>query len=466
MKAFYSDAVMNQGPNSRAANVWKTLQEKLVLVEHASSFIEAFHDDEAAASTLAARAQALRDVGVSLPQQVNCVLVRKELAAFANDDDFQTFMQYLDPAMKDKFPTGIGSLMTDSMKPTEPDSMASVLDFQIGAILQTLNNLLLSVKATGAKSSEEVSSDAGAEKSPVPDSKAAVNRLVKFLAEFKKSPIANICDSNANLKIDLERFESLVQLTMCEDALDEDSCDTLQTARANLLKNKQGPFHKGLTLFPIGIFLSDLAQKRIHQFKADVLFQIDVGVAVQIAGELKVMNVDSLLKDKQGEMELAIPSQAKIFDMVAKWQAAVDGASSPFKTKHEEELGIVESKIKELKTGLLSVVAYKTKQFEAMDMLIAKLCKDGFKDGEALECSRLLSGLEAFQPLHKVPLTKLLGRDCAQHLEDTLLPSFASSSNLLLPFPRWSRSVRSLSRKGRSWPRRSLTFMLLCTTTT
>ncbi|CAE7837992.1 unnamed protein product, partial [Symbiodinium necroappetens] len=427
MKALYSEAVMSQGPNSRAANVWKSLQEKLALVEHAANFIEAFHDDEAAASTLAARAQALRDVGVSLPQQVNCVLARKELAAFASDDNFHTFMQYLDPAMKDKFPTGVGSLMDDSMKPTEPDTMAPILDFQVGAVVQTLNNLLLSVKATGANSSEEVSSssDAGAGISSVPDAKAAVNRLVKFLAEFKKSPIANVCDSNANLKIDLERFESLVQLTMSDDALDEDSCEILQTARTNLLKNKQGPFNKGLTLFPIGIFLSDLAQKRIHQFKADMLFQIDVGLAVQIAGELKVMNVDSLLKDKQGEMELAIPSQAKIVDMVAKWQAAVDGASIPFKTKHKAELEIVESKIQELKTGFLSVVAYKTNQFQRMEALIAKLGEGGFKDAEALECGRLLSGLEALQPLHKVPLIKLLGKDGAQQLEDIVAPAFA-----------------------------------------
>ena len=440
MVAFYSDAVLQQGQNSRPANVWKGLQDKLLLVQSAADFIEAFHDEEASASTLAGRAQALRDIGVQLPQQVNRVLSKKELAAFVNDDDFKTFMKYLDPAMKDNFPTGIASLMNETMDPQKPDSMAPVFEFQMATVVQTVNNLLLSVKAksktseageasNGSKLSEELSSDCDSGKAAVTedDLRAALDRLVQFLAEFKNSHIygEKSLESSQGLKAELHRFELLVDLTMSSKALDEETCETLQSTRAVLLK-KQGPFNKGLTLFPVGIFLSELAAKKTQQFRADLLLEIDLAAAAQIAAELKVMNVDTLLKDKQGEMELIIPSQPKICDMVAKWQATVDGASTSLKAKCTDHMETVDSKVRELKAGLLSVVAYKTKQFEAMEKLIGRLCKgEGFQDGEAVECSRLMSALDAMQPLQKVPLVKLLGKDYAQDLENTLLPALS-----------------------------------------
>ena len=89
---------------------------------------------------------------------------------------------------------------------------------------------------------------------------------------------------------------------------------------------------------PIGIEICVRASKLTQQFRKDAILCIDIESAANIAEGLKASTVEALLKSKDGELEVAIPSQQKVFDMTTKWLAFEETASDAQKKASEAQV--------------------------------------------------------------------------------------------------------------------------------
>ncbi|CAE7279478.1 unnamed protein product [Symbiodinium sp. CCMP2592] len=438
----YSEAVRRDGSgeDSRAAVVWEGLKEKIAMVEAAVSFVEALHDEEASAGTLSTRAAALRAVGVKLPKNVNMVVCRREIEAKIYKNEFAGFFDFLNPDKVADNPNGISAVMNGST--TTPRDDPEIFDFQVGSLVQALNSMLLTCwkdptlegcdsTSSAATHKQSVDTDSAASKEEA-NAKArraldaSVGRIAKFFQVYNDSFLATVvAESTTNLlQDDIRRLSSLVTHATSEQELSMEDCDIVGGHKAAMIKNKQGSFHKSLTLFPVGIHLMETISEKINRVKREQLLHLDLATAANIAQELKAMTVDTLLKaskdkDKgsQGELEVCVPSSSKVIDMTTKWLAASE-ASATFVSQNKERLHVVEQKILELKGGLLSVVATKTRDYEKIDGFLNELClQKGLSQDDVASCSSLLSNLAACQPLHKLASLKFLGKVHAQELE-------------------------------------------------
>ena len=229
-------------------------------------------------------------------------------------------------ATKESFPNGIAALVSGEGEGGE----AMLFEFQVGMLVQAVQNMLLTYqkdsepeKTSTATSKADASA---AEKQRQQALDASVARIILFIQAYKASFLFDLVASsqNAPLQDDLNRFTALVQAAHDKEQLSLEDCETLSGHRTAVVKNRQGSFHKAFTLFPVGIHIVDLVGRKISQIKKDALLDLDVTAAVQIAGELKPLTVDTLMKDKGlGELELAVPNFSKFIEMTGNgWQPA------------------------------------------------------------------------------------------------------------------------------------------------
>ena len=311
----YSEAIKRDG-TSPAVRVWSQLQERVHLLESAVSFIEALNDDEAAASTLSARAIQLREVGVQLPSNINSVVCKRDLESFMHKNEFEKFFDFLDPNQAAAYPNGIKVIAAEVAEDADKEPMYYA--FQVQAVVQATNNLLLSSAAegpgSGSTKSGTCNETAAQEKMRADAMGKAVKRIASFVSAYEKSFFSakvNAC-KEGTLRDDFQRLAILVKTTIQDKELTVEECDALTSHRAAVMKNRQGAFYRGLTLFPVGMHIAEVVLQKVNQCKKDQLLVPDLASAAQLAIDMKPWTADLLVKAKgNGEVEISVPNATK-----------------------------------------------------------------------------------------------------------------------------------------------------------
>ena len=475
--AVYSDMVRREGQESRAASVWGQLKDKVAVFESTVSFIEALHDEEATAATLSARASQLRSMGVQLPSFVNAAICRRDLDVMAQASKFEEFFKFIDPQHQADYPNGICSV---GIEERADGSDSAILDFQTRSVVQAINGMLLTCwkdpdgppsapipAAENAKAPCNPAEAAEAKKKAQLAQNAAldhsVKRLSNFLAAYEASSVCNRVKTSASaapapptsgppssqtsaasemsvLKDELQRLSMMAKYAISGDheVLNQDEMDVLSTSRSALIKNRQGNFYRGLTLFPVGMYLSETIAQKVSQAKRDQLLDLELSAAVQISTDLKALTLEHVLKEKPtGEMDVFVPNSAKICEMTSKWVAALETSSARFREDHAAEFQALGDRVNEIKQVLLLAVAEKTsKEFGEIAQLLVEFCKiDQGSQDQNVKCGGCLTKLANYQPLPKLPLARLLGKTVSQELETCLAASWKFFGCLDKSFP-------------------------------
>ena len=257
---------------------------------------------------------------------------------------------------------------------------------------------------------------------------ASAGRIATFCKIYEESFLhEQVANKAGSLQEDVHRLCALTAAAQVQGEISLDNAEVFSGHKASLLKNRAGAFYKGITLFPVGIFIMEAVTRKIAQAKRDNLLELDLASAVQIAADLKAMTVDTLLRKKgdSSELEVVVPSAAKFAEMASKWLAACETGSAQFKAEHAEDLSLLDGKVLEMKGGLLSVVAHKTREYNAINGFLLDLCgKKALQQEQVVECGGLLSQLAGCQPLQKVSVVKYLGKTYASEVEGCMASSW------------------------------------------
>ena len=137
----FVELIRAQGPGCRAETVWQSLKDCKTMVQAISDFVEALQDKEAAASTLATRANALRDLKVSIPTAVNNVLCQRTVVAMVEEEKLNDMLDFLNPNHAEKYPDGIACVLPEGLP--EASLKPIVKEFQAGCIVHAINQCFL-----------------------------------------------------------------------------------------------------------------------------------------------------------------------------------------------------------------------------------------------------------------------------------------------------------------------------------
>ena len=258
-------------------------------------------------------------------------------------------------------------------------------------------------------------------------------KFSSLYSSLKKSAIFDSATpAGSSLREDINRLDTMCQAVFKIQDSENGDFETLDGFKIQLMKNRGGPFHSGVTIFPVGCFVCDEIGKMVAQSRQDQLLEKEIACACEFARGLKTIDKDTIMKEK----EFSIPNQNKFADMVAKQQALKANGSDHMKTKMVDNIDVIESRIVQLKDALTSAVSSKYGD-DIMEMFnYLKLLKTGLNDQQAARCCQLLTNISNFQPWQKVPLPKLLGKSWATELE-TISGSVAKFGKLLMAaFPK------------------------------
>ena len=239
-----------------------------------------------------------------------------------------------------------------------------------------------------------------------------VRNLRDFLQAFEQSDIYDsIAPEKSQLREDISRL-----LVLCTGALHSgvpspSHADTMESAKAALIKSK-GTFHAGLTMYPVGVHICSTASNMITQCRQDQVLQNDIEAAAEHAASVKISSYMDISRAKEGDLELAVPSPSKFFDMVAKFRSFSESASEALKASKEDEQKAVENVLQCFNTALFQFVENKFgAKFPQLEAQIKSLCDGTMSDEGAALGLQTMKGIVAYQPANKQILTKILGKE-------------------------------------------------------
>ena len=263
-----------------------------------------------------------------------------------------------------------------------------------------------------------------------------VKSLSELLIAFEKSKIYdNVAPEKSQLRDDIGRLLALCHAALRTIALPPTEADSLEAARTALTKSK-GTFHAGLTMYPVGVYMCTKASYMISQCRQDQVLESDIDTAVEIAKTYKINTYKDIAKTKDNDLEIAISSQSKFYDMVAKVKVFVESASDGLKQSKKSEVETILALLQDLKVALMDLVDVKyVNKFSNFDNYMQLLIEGKMTDEQANLCLQDLNAIVSYQAVNKGMVLKLLGKDDAGSFEEVLgcMPKVAALIHKALP---------------------------------
>ncbi|CAE7247231.1 unnamed protein product [Symbiodinium sp. CCMP2592] len=421
----YMDAVRTLGPECRAAKVWDNLKDSFRLVELACDFIEALADQEATPDTLSSRARSLEEqASVKLPRSITSAICRRSAEELMQAGSYDKVIAFLDPTAQEKFPNGIAAVMPaeDPSNPSAPVSVPDdVRDFQVTCLVACLTQLFMTPVPPVTKDGTE-DQKLGPKREEVLN--GTIGKLNDFFKVWQSSSLCSQLTEAKNSIVDeMAKLFSLVTAAVNTTPVFKEAaaCEQLEATRTGLLKVKTGVFYAAIAMSPIGSEICARVSQGVQQHRADVLLSMELESALEIAQSLKALNPESLLKTKDGEVEVVVPQQHKIVDMVSKLACFKEKASKDLQDRSVEPLTVIESKITALSSSLEVLISqrYTSKFSDSMTPLMAAMTKGALGE-DSHKLYEMITCMVAYLPLGKIPLCKLLGKASGEAFERRL----------------------------------------------
>ena len=225
--------------------------------------------------------------------------------------------------------------------------------------------------------------------------------------------------------------------------------DSLEAAKATLTKPKS-TFHAGMSIFPVGAFVCDAVSSKISQCRQDQLLAADIDAACEIARSFPDFTAESISKERDGDYDIGVPSQNKIYEMVAKIRLFDETASEHLKTSLQHEVSGVKDRISQLQSALLRTVALKfEKKFSCFSHSMGMVANGQQNEQNSASCMQMLNDMSTYQALPpKMSLVKLLGKEKATEV-DTAVASITHLATLMhKAFPQVVQLTTSAATEG------------------
>ena len=247
--------------------------------------------------------------------------------------------------------------------------------------------------------------------------KISVGKVLDLLQAFEMSAIyEHAAPEGSHFREDCKRIRKLAEVALCSSPIQEGDIDVVENHRTSLCKGK-GPFQSGMTIYPVGAFICDQVQGQVSQFRKDKLLEMDLVSAFEQANALKVPAKDSIIKQKDGEVEIVVPGTSKIGEITMKYYTFLADASPTLQelSSSKQKAAAIKAFINDINTVLVEAVVhkYESKFAELSSALISLENPGEFTDEKAAVCNKFLAIMPTYQPFHKVGLAKLVGKDLA-----------------------------------------------------
>ncbi|CAK9010536.1 unnamed protein product [Durusdinium trenchii] len=379
------ETVRRDGSGCRAERVWQNLKDSKSFLEAALEMVEALHDKEASPETMTMKVQTLKSMGVSLPVVVQSSILSRRAESMLESGKVAEIFEmphYKNGQSTNDSDAGINAVVPS--KENEETRNKIISDFQAACVTRLINTIFLKQFKV-----ESGSTDDGAARKKFMDE--MLEKLLSLVKAFQNSVI----------------FDTMVE--------------KLEAAKQNLLKPK-GSFQSGMTIYPTGSYLSEQVAQVIGQFQQDQMLRSDMQSADETAAIWKTETItkDLILKSKDDDHEFCIPMQSKFYDMVAKLQLYKESASDRLKAtdKSLEVVNRIDGLVDQMQSAVTAAVAFKsTQKFPKLLESFASLADGKMDEENAANFIQTLNGVVTYQPLRKVALAKLLGKDGASPLE-------------------------------------------------
>ena len=284
----------------------------------------------------------------------------------------------------------------------------------------------------------------------------SVDKLVEFIDMFKESSIFETSSpTKSPFREELNKILLLANAVASQRRLQTSDLDELEFAKSSLLKNRTSAFYNGFTIFPLGLFILDSTHKAIQQCRHDQLVYKELCAAGEYATSIGVIKKEAMIKDKgqgEGEFEILVPNSSKFADMVAKLFLFKEGASSAMKLSAAciSSCSEIENRIEEVRSALLEAVATKFElKFKNLNGILEK-CPQGLNDDQLSECCQEIQKLIAFHPCPKFQSAKLLGKECASVIDETMNSLIKIAKMLQAAVPKLAKMGHGLDDAGES----------------
>lgn len=276
-----------------------------------------------------------------------------------------------------------------------------------------------------------------------PEMTQCVKSLSELLVAFEKSKIYdNVAPEKSQLRDDIGRLLALCHAALRTLSLPPAEADSLEAARTALTKSK-GTFHAGLTMYPVGVYICTKASYMISQCRQDQVWQCDIDTAAEIARTYKINTYKDIVKTKDNDLEIAISSQSKFYDMVAKVKVFVESASDGLKQSKKSEVDTILALLQDLKVALMDLVDVKYgAKFSNFANYMQALIEGKMTDEQSTLCIQDLNAIVSYQAVNKGMVLKLLGKDDAGTFEGVVgsMPKLAGLIHKALPHLRSLKS--------------------------
>ena len=282
--------------------------------------VSALHDSEASSRTLMHTAAAARAEGLSIPKFTDQLCRARSLNELAKEEEWEEYLKAMDIAELSK---------DDSVFAPEEEEL--MLDFQASSLMSTLKTLLMQEVKIEKKDKGDLTEAECAERDELLLNEAKTNvaceKVLHFLNVFMASSVEQFMKGKSTVSQlfeDMLRMQRMIILTFkSEGAMGDKEADELKALRVHFVASKKGIFHECMTLFPVGLHITNAAAEVCSSFHRDKGFARDLEEIGAVVDSLKALTGDSLLKKAtnasgQQELEFQIPQSSKVFDMTTR----------------------------------------------------------------------------------------------------------------------------------------------------
>ena len=415
MQKLYREA-FQRGDGTQGFDLLKRTTDAVGEATAIVNFVAGLHDPEASYATFEVALSELRGSGVNAPDCVDKLLHARKLKELAKASEWTSYIDELD------IQQGLTKIFSN-----DGTEMGAVLDFQASSMISTLQSVLIqeikvdNVAADAPKTKEEAEKlDAERKTAETKRGLQLTKSLHAFLKEFLSSSVGKLWEEQTATQPCLADIKKICRLaafalTPDDEKLTSDVIEEVKSCRSTLMQSKKNIFYEPLTLYPLGIFIQQGAVEKCKAFYQDKGLATQLEEVLQVQETLKAFTCDALIKEKPGatpdspsDVEIVIPNQSKVCDMVSKFQLIETTASARMKAESKDEMDTVRRKIKELHMALVAASAAKFQK--KVGEQVSTTCKALMEkkiDGSSLASHMATIGEAAvFMPCAKVTMTK------------------------------------------------------------
>ncbi|CAE7597009.1 unnamed protein product [Symbiodinium sp. CCMP2592] len=410
----------NTSTDGRACEVMKQLAAALIEIGPICEFISAFQDKESTGASMQSALHELQSTGIAVPASAGKMCKARLLVQHASACRWQDFLELM---------------QSDETKELFGDDQDAFADFQAFSLQTALTNFLnQELHVPGFENYKQEMKDAGDEISAEEKEKresrrnAAVTafalektkQLHGFLVAFAESDVCVSWKDRHELSSWLEELNKLAILVDWaghqDKVLSGEDVQTLTTARMQLV-HKKSRFFESLTLFPFGQYIQQTCGVLLVSFLRDQNFKTELDSCIESCGNLRTFTSDSLFK--QDTLEITVPGQAKVVDIVQKITAVQNQASNHFMQANEAQVDLVKVKIGELATAMSNACIYKFRKtcMDTLQPLLKTLVAGDIDADGTAKLVEIVNEAKNFLPVQQALLTRCLGTLGAEVVE-------------------------------------------------